>query len=62
MEELVAHGLRSLRECLPSEQALNTKVCLIIDLPYISTWCARMKFPLWQVMINHTGVGRFEDS
>eukprot|EP00112_Aurelia_sp_Birch-Aquarium-sp1_P014787 Seg321.4 transcript_id=Seg321.4/GoldUCD/mRNA.D3Y31 product="Dual specificity mitogen-activated protein kinase kinase 5" protein_id=Seg321.4/GoldUCD/D3Y31 len=27
MEELVAHGLRSLRECLPSEQALNSKNC-----------------------------------
>ena len=41
MEELVAHGLRSLRECLPSEQALNTKVCLIIYLTVIYFYLVR---------------------
>jgi len=28
-EEIIAHGLRALRECLPNEQELNTKNCTI---------------------------------
>ncbi|XP_057300597.1 proteasome subunit alpha type-1-like [Hydractinia symbiolongicarpus] len=28
-EEIIAHGLRSLRECLPNEQELNVKNCTI---------------------------------
>ena len=38
-EELIKHGLRALRETLPNEQELTTKVCLAsVNIQALSFW------------------------